>query len=155
MSSIRRKSDGAAKTTPLRCRMPEALMQELKQHADEDGYDSESAYVREAIKEKIRRGEFERKLEQRVWASLNEQARRIRSLDQGQRLAFSAFTAFAKLFLLYFPEPSSLVLRDTGATLQERYRQFVADVAGQFNGEAGRDFESLTEETPLAAAAGD
>ena len=83
-------------------------MQELKRHALEEGYDSESAYVREALKEKMRRGEFERKLEQRLLASLNEQSRRIRSLDQGQRLAFSAFTAFAKLFMLYFPEPSNM-----------------------------------------------
>lgn len=90
-------------------------MQELKQHALEEGYDSESSYVREALKEKMRRGDFERKLEQRLLASLNEQSKRIRSLDQGQRLAFSAFTAFAKLFLLYFPEPSSMILRDTGA----------------------------------------
>jgi Arc/MetJ-type ribon-helix-helix transcriptional regulator len=153
MRSIRRKSDGETKSTPLRCRLPEALMQELKAHAAEEGYDSESAYVREALKEKLRRGEFERKLEQRLLASLNEQSKRIRSLDQGQRLAFSAFTAFAKLFMLYFPEPSNLILRDTGATLDERYRQFIMDVAGHFNGEVGREFQSLTEEPRLAAAA--
>ena len=126
-------------------------MEELKRHSLEEGYDSESAYVREALKEKMRRGEFERKLEQRLLASLNEQSRRIRSLDQGQRLAFSAFTAFAKLFMLYFPEPSNVVLRDTAATLDERYRQFVMDVAGHFNGEVAREFQLLTEETQLAA----
>ena len=152
MRSIRRKSDGETKSTPLRCRLPEVLMQELKKRAIEEGYDSESAYVREALKEKLRRGEFERKLEQRLLASLNEQSKRIRSLDQGQRLAFSAFTAFAKLFMLYFPEPPETVLRDTGATLDERYRQFIMDVAGHFNGEVGREFQSLTEEPRLAAA---
>ena len=152
MASIKMKSDVETKNTPLRCRVPEMLMQELKRHALEEGYDSESAYVREALKEKMRRGEFERKLEQRLLASLNEQSRRIRSLDQGQRLAFSAFTAFAKLFMLYFPEPSNLVLRDTGATLDERYRQFIMDVAGHFNSEVGREFQSLTEEKQLAAA---
>jgi hypothetical protein len=126
-------------------------MQELKRHALEEGYDSESAYVREALKEEDSPREFERKLERRLLASLNEQSRRIRSLDQGQRLAFSAFTAFAKLFMLYFPEPSNLVLRDTGASLDERYRQFVVDVAGHFNGEVGREFQMLTEDSPLAA----
>ena len=151
MRSIRRKSDGETKSTPLRCRLSDALMQELKARAAEEGYDSESAYVREALKEKLRRGEFERKLEQRLLASLNDQSKRIRSLDQGQRLAFSAFTAFAKLFMLYFPEPSNLILRDTGATLDERYRQFIMDVAGHFNGEVGREFQSLTEEPRLAA----
>ncbi len=68
-------------------------MQDLKQHALEEGYDSESAYVREALKEKLRRGEFERKLEQRLLASLNEHSKCIRSLDQGQRLAFSVSLA--------------------------------------------------------------
>ena len=53
--------------------------------------------------------------------------------------------AFAKLFMLYFPEPSNLILRDTGATLDERYRQFIMDVAGHFNGAVGREFQSLTE----------
>lgn len=151
MRSLRRKSDGETKSTPLRCRLPDGLMQELKDRADEEGYDSESAYVREALKEKLRRGEFERKLEQRLLASLNEQSKRIRSLDQGQRLAFSAFTAFAKLFMLYFPEPVSIVLRDTSATLDERYRQYIMDVAGHFTGEVGREFQSLTEEPRLAA----
>jgi hypothetical protein len=126
-------------------------MQELKQRTLEEGYDSESSYVREALKEKMRRGKFERKLEQRLLASLNEQSKRIHSLDQGQRLAFSAFTAFAKLFMLYFPEPSHMILRDTGATLDERYRKFIMDVAGHFNGEVGREFQSLTEEPRLAA----
>jgi len=50
MCSIRRKSDGETKSIPLRCRLPDALMQELKQQAAEEGYDSESAYVREALK---------------------------------------------------------------------------------------------------------
>jgi hypothetical protein len=126
-------------------------MEELKHQAAEEGYDSESAYVREALKEKLRRGEFERKLEQRLLASLNEQSKRIRALDQGQRLAFSAFTAFAKLFMLYFPEPSHMILRDTRATLDDRYRQFIMDVAGHFNGEVGREFQSLAEEPRLAA----
>jgi Arc/MetJ-type ribon-helix-helix transcriptional regulator len=152
MPLIRRKSDGEAKSTPLRCRLPDALMRELKQHAIEEGYDSESSYVREALKEKMRRGEFERKLEQRLLASLNEQSKRIRSLDQGQRLAFSAFTAFTKLFMLYFPEPANVVLRDTGSTLDERYRQFIMDVAHHFNGEVGQEFQSLTEDRHLAAA---
>ena len=151
MRSIRRRCNGETKSTPLRCRLPEALMQELKERAVEEGYDSESAYVREALKEKLRRGEFERRLEQRLLLSLNEQSKRIRSLDQGQRLAFSAFTAFAKLFMLYFPEPPDMMLCDTGATLDERYRQFIMDVASHFNGEVGREFQSLTEEPRLAA----
>lgn len=152
MASIGRKSDGETKSTPLRCRLPDALMHELKRHALAEGYDSESAYVREALKEKMRRGEFKRKLEQRLLVSLNEQSKRIRSLDQGQRLAFSALTAFGKLFMRYFPEPSSMILRDTGATLDERYRQFIMEVAGHFNDEIGREFQSLTEEKQLAAA---
>ena len=122
MRSIRRKSDGETKSTPLRCRLPVTLRRELKCHVTEEGYDSESAYVREALKEKMRRGEFERKLEQRLHASLNEQSQRIRFLDQEQQLAFSAFTAFAKLFLLYFPEPPDLIVRNTRATLEERFR---------------------------------
>ena len=36
--------------------MPEAVMHELKARAIEKGYDSENAYVREALKEKLRRG---------------------------------------------------------------------------------------------------
>jgi hypothetical protein len=44
-----------------------------------------------------------------------------------------------------------MILRDTGATLEERYRQFVMDVAGHFNDDAGRNFEILTEQTQLAA----
>ena len=53
--------------------------------------------------------------------------------------------------MLYFPEPPHLTLRDTGATLDERYRQFIMDVAAHFNGEVGREFYSLTEEPRLAA----
>ena len=153
MRSIRRKSDSETKSTPLRCRLPVTLRRELKCHVTEEGYDSESAYVREALKEKMRRGEFERKLEQRLHASLNEQSQRIRFLDQEQQLAFSAFTAFAKLFLLYFPEPPDLIVRNTGATLEERFRQFMLDVTGHFHGEVGREFRSLLEE-PHGAVVG-
>jgi Arc/MetJ-type ribon-helix-helix transcriptional regulator len=154
MRSIRRKSDSETKDTPLRCRLPDALRRELKCHVTEEGYDSESAYVREALKEKMRRGEFERKLEQRLYASLNEQSQRMRSLDQEQQLAFSAFTAFAKLFMLYFPEPPALLLQQTGATLDERFRQFMLDVTGHFHGEVNQEFRSLLEKPHGAAAGG-
>jgi hypothetical protein len=39
---LRRKSDGETKSTPLRCRLPDALMRELKERAVEGGYDSKS-----------------------------------------------------------------------------------------------------------------
>lgn len=116
-------------------RLPSSIKQQVEDCVRDEGYASNSAYILQAVKEKIRRGQIEKNLLERVAATANQHGKRLAALEQAHRMSFAAVAASVKLFMLYFPEPGENVRSVTEKDLEQRYQKFIHGTARIFNGE--------------------
>jgi Arc/MetJ-type ribon-helix-helix transcriptional regulator len=149
------------KAAPLdqnpKIRMTTELRERIRAAQVEMGYISEADWVRDACCEKLDRQKYERQMQDRVTATLKAQAGSVKAIRTGLELLFSTVVAQTKLMMLYSAEPYGRALEDNLNTLSARMEQFRRDVAHEFNGAAGEQFEDLTEDAgeELALVAGE
>lgn len=138
-----RKSD--KKVNPLKVRLLASQRELLDKILPESSYANLSDYIRDAVIEKMHRGEMETNDIERLNQTISRLDKSIRGLRSLLRLTFAADAVLAQALMRYFP--------DDLATPQA----FMQEVARQFNGQTGRTFDELGTEAEHKrfAAAGD
>jgi hypothetical protein len=112
----------------------------------EAGFGSESAFVRAAIENELRRrGPADSQSDERAAASFERVALQIRRLMTGQQALFALVDTLAKTLLTCIPEPSGDAYQQAIARGKARYDRFLKSVGSGLSGESGRAFAELAD----------
>lgn len=147
MSLVKKKPPELRKTVLIKARLPGTIGTQFESAWQSEGYASKSAYVLDAIKEKLRRGELQKNEMQRLIQALNRFDKRIAGLQSMIRLVFAAVAGVATLLMRYF--------RETDLRAQESW---VKEVTRNYYAEIGQTFDQVTAsegEEQRYAATGD
>jgi Arc/MetJ-type ribon-helix-helix transcriptional regulator len=117
-------------------RLPDTLKERIEQVASERGYRSSSAFMIEAIQEKLRRDdtiESMSETEARIAASFNQIHRQLESLHTAGQGIFALTDALAKYVLTCMVEPPGELL--ASARARDRYDKLLRAAAKTITGE--------------------
>jgi Arc/MetJ-type ribon-helix-helix transcriptional regulator len=116
-------------------RMPEELAQQIRKAAEEHGFSSPRAFIREAVRKELQaRGSAGEELENRVAASLDRLSSELRKLGAVQQAQFALTDALAKAFLVCVPEPPNDAVDHARSRAMVRYDRFIRSVAASMMG---------------------
>jgi Arc/MetJ-type ribon-helix-helix transcriptional regulator len=116
-------------------RMPEEMAEQIRRAAQERGFSSPRAFVREAIRKELQSRVAEAEdLEARIAASLDRLATELRRVTAAQQAQFALTDALAKLFLVCVPEPPNDVVNHARSRAMARYDKFLRSVAHSMTG---------------------
>jgi len=131
---------------PRTIRCSEELEKRIANAAHEAGFGSDSAFIRAAIENELRRrGGGDAGAEDRVAASFDRALTQIQRLATGQQALFALIDALAKTVLTCVPEPSGDAYEQAIARARLRYDRFLKSVGTGLSGEAGKAFAELSE----------
>lgn len=123
---------------PCSIRLREALKEKIEEISTERGYRSCSAFMVEAIEEKLRRDEAldsVSEAEERIAASFNEIRRQLQSVHTAVQGQFALTDALAKYLLTCIVEPPSELLTSARARAKDRYEKLLRAAARTITGE--------------------
>jgi predicted transcriptional regulator len=123
---------------PCSIRLREALKEKVVEIATERGYRSSSAFMVEAIEEKLRRDEAldsVSEAEERIAASFNQIHRQLQSLHTAVQGQFALTDALAKYLLTCVAEPPGELLTAARVRARDRYEKLVRAAAKTITGE--------------------
>ena len=116
-------------------RMPEEMAEQTRRAAQQRGYSSPRAFIREAIRKELQwRGAEPDGLESRIAASLDRLASELRRVSAAQQAQFALTDALAKLFLVCVPEPPNDAVNHARGRAKSRYDKFLRSVAQSMTG---------------------
>lgn len=131
---------------PRTIRCSADLDKRIAKTAKEAGFGSESAFIRAAIENELRRRGADAPCEDRgAAASFERVSIEIRRLATGQQALFAFVDALAKTVLTCVPEPSGEAHQQAVARAKARYDRFLKSVGSGLSGESGMAFTQLTE----------
>jgi predicted transcriptional regulator len=119
-------------------RLPDTLKERIEQVASERGYRSSSAFMIEAIQEKLRRDDTIEQMsetEARIAASFNQIHRQLESLHTASQGNFALTDALAKYVLTCMVEPPGELLASARARARDRYDKLLRAAAKTITGE--------------------
>ena len=123
---------------PCSIRLREALKEKVEEISTERGYRSCSAFMVEAIEEKLRRDEALESVsetEARIAASFNQVHRQLQSLHTAVQGQFALTDALAKYLLTCIVEPPGELLTSARARARDRYEKLLRAAAKTITGE--------------------
>src|ERR1700758_1436671 len=123
---------------PCSIRLREALKEKVAEISTERGYRSCSAFMVEAIEEKLRRDEALESVsetEARIAASFNQVHRQLQSLHTAVQGQFALTDALAKYLLTCIVEPPGELLTSARARARDRYEKLLRAAAKTITGE--------------------
>ena len=123
---------------PCSIRLREALKEKVEEISTERGYRSCSAFMVQAIEEKLRRDEALESVsetEARIAASFNQVQRQLQSLHTAVQGQFALTDALAKYLLTCIAEPPGELLSGARARARDRYEKLLRAAAKTINGE--------------------
>ena len=123
---------------PCSIRLREALKEKIEEISTERGYRSCSAFMVEAIEEKLRRDEAldsVSEAEERIAASFNEIHRQLQSVHTAVQGQFALTDALAKYLLTCIVEPPGELLTSARARAKDRYEKLLRAAARTITGE--------------------
>jgi predicted transcriptional regulator len=123
---------------PCSIRLREALKEKIEEISTERGYRSCSAFMVEAIEEKLRRDEAldsVSEAEERIAASFTEIHRQLQSLHTAIQGQFALTDALAKYLLTCIVEPPGELLASARARANDRYEKLLRAAARTITGE--------------------
>lgn len=123
---------------PCSIRLREALKEKIEEISTERGYRSCSAFMVEAIEEKLRRDEAldsVSEAEERIAASFNEIHRQLQSVHTAVQGQFALTDALTKYLLTCIVEPPSELLTSARARAKDRYEKLLRAAARTITGE--------------------
>ncbi|MGD1092494.1 MAG: ribbon-helix-helix domain-containing protein [Bryobacteraceae bacterium] len=116
-------------------RLPEELALEICKAAEERGFSSPRALIREAVRKELQaRGGAAEEMEGRLVASLDRLTAELRRLGTAQQAQFALTDALAKVFLVCIPEPPNDVVDHARSRAMLRYDKFIKSVAASMTG---------------------
>src|SRR6266496_3189667 len=113
---------------PCSIRLRESLKEKVEEISTERGYRSCSAFMVEAIEEKLRRDEALESVsetEARIAASFNQVHRQLQSLHTAIQSQFALTDALAKYLLTCVVEPPGELLTSARARAKDRYEKLL------------------------------
>ncbi len=119
-------------------RLQESLKHQVKEVADARGYRSSSAFMVEAIEEKLRRIESVDSMseaEARIAASFDQILREVRSLHTSMQAQFALTDALTKYVLTCMIEPPSELLATSRMQAKARYDRLMRAAAKTITGQ--------------------
>ena len=123
---------------PCSIRLQEALKKKVEEISTERGYRSCSAFMVEAIEEKLRRDESLDSVsaaEERIAASFSEIYRQLQSLHTAVQGQFALTDALAKYLLTCIVEPPGELLPSARVRAKDRYEKLLRAAARTISGE--------------------
>ena len=116
-------------------RIPEDMAEQIRHAAQERGFSSRRAFIREAIRKELqsRAGPVE-ELEGRIAASLDRLTSELRKVAAAQQAQFALTDALAKLFLVCVPEPPNDAVGHARSRAMARHDKFLKSVANSMTG---------------------
>lgn len=123
---------------PCSIRLQEALKKKVEEISTERGYRSCSAFMVEAIEEKLRRDEAldsVSEAEERIAASFSEIYRQLQSLHTAAQGQFALTDALAKYLLTCIVEPPGELLPSARVRAKDRYEKLLRAAARTITGE--------------------
>jgi predicted transcriptional regulator len=136
---------------PCSIRLREALKEKVVEISTERGYRSCSAFMVEAIEEKLRRDEAIDSVsdaEERIAASFNQIHRQLQSLHTAVQGQFALTDALAKYLLTCIVEPPDELLTAARVRAGDRYQKLLRSAARTITGEAEnplREMEAVND----------
>jgi Arc/MetJ-type ribon-helix-helix transcriptional regulator len=131
-------------------RLSDNLAAAIDRAAAERGYESVSAFMRHAIQKELRHDENAvAEVEERIAATLNRQAKELRSLHTAQLATFAYVDALTKVLLTCIAEPPNDVIDQAKARAKRRYQKFLISVAQNMATDARatlREFDRIETE---------
>jgi Arc/MetJ-type ribon-helix-helix transcriptional regulator len=116
-------------------RLPEELAQQIRQAAEERGFSSPRAYIREAVRKELQAHDnAAEEVETRIAASLDRLSTELRRLGSAQQAQFALTDALAKVFLVCVPEPPNDAVDHARSRAMLRYDKFIKSVATSMTG---------------------
>ena len=111
-------------------RLSDDLAAAIQRAVAERGYESASAFMRHAIQKELRHDDNTvAEVEERIAATLNRQAKELRSVHTAQLATFAYVDALTKILLTCIAEPPNEVLDQAKARAKRRYEKFLISVA--------------------------
>jgi Arc/MetJ-type ribon-helix-helix transcriptional regulator len=116
-------------------RIPDEMADQIRHAAQERGFSSPRAFMREAIRKELqsRAGPVE-EIEARIAGSLDRLAIELRRVATTQQAQFALTDALAKLFLVCVPEPPNDTVGHARSRAMARYDRFLKSVANSMTG---------------------
>ena len=125
-------------------RTTDEYAKQIGQVATDRGFDSASAFIRQAISNELRVDETGiHETEDRIAATLDRLTKEVRRLQTAQQAQYAIMDSFVRLFLMCVPEPSGNAVDPAKARAASRYNNFVKNVARNMTGNAGAALEQL------------
>ena len=125
-------------------RTTDEYAKQIGQVATDRGFDSASAFIRQAISNELRVGETAiHETENRIAATLDRLTKEVRRLQTAQQAQYAIMDSFVRLFLMCVPEPSGNAVDPAKARAASRYNNFLKNVARNMTGNAGAALEQL------------
>jgi Arc/MetJ-type ribon-helix-helix transcriptional regulator len=127
-------------------RISKDLAGEVERAVSQRGFESTTAFIRQAISNELRfGGSALREVEERIAASQERLSREIRRVQTAQQAAYAVLDTFVRVFLMCVPEPSGDAVTPAKARAATRYGNFVKNVARNMTGDARAALAELIE----------
>lgn len=118
-------------------RISKELAGEVEQAVNLRGFESATAFIRQAITNELRFGSSAlREVEERIAASLERLTREIRNVQTAQQAEYALLDSFVRMFLLCVPDPSGDAINPAKARAATRYGNFLKNVARNMTGDS-------------------
>lgn len=125
-------------------RTTDEYAKQIEQVASDRGFDSVSAFIRQAISNELRVGETAiHETEDRIAATLDRLTKEVRRLQTAQQAQYAIMDSFVRLFLMCVPEPSGNAVDPAKARAASRYNNFLKNVARNMTGNSRAALEQL------------
>lgn len=116
-------------------RLPDELAEQIRQAANQRGFSSPRAFVRDATRKELQvRGESADQLEARIAASLDRLGSELQKVATAQQAQFALTDALAKVILTCMPEPPKDAADQARSRAMLRYEKFIKNVAASMVG---------------------
>lgn len=125
-------------------RLSDELAEQIHRAVSERGFESVTAFMRQAISDELRHGSPAlSEMEERIAASYDRLAQEVRRVETAQQAHYAILDSFVRLFLICVPEPSRNAGDPAKARAASRYHNFLKNVARNMTGRAGEAMEKL------------
>lgn len=125
-------------------RITDELAEQVQRATSERGFESSTAFIRQAIVNELRfGGSALRETEERIAAGQERLSKDLRRLQTAQQAEYALLDSFVRLFLMCVPEPSGEAVTPAKARAATRYDNFLRNVARNMTGDARAALEQL------------
>ena len=113
------------------------LAEQVRQATLERGFESSTAFIRQAIVNELRDGGSALgETEERIAAGQERLGKELRRLQTAQQAEYALLDSLVRLFLMCIPEPSGEAITPAKARAATRYDNFLRNVARNMTGDA-------------------